>query len=51
MWIRARPGRYHAVYQKDELNQIVTAQWETCTKIECDMYDKVLIYNLIVWIG
>jgi hypothetical protein len=45
MWIRARPGRSHANYQKDELNQQVARQWETCTKIECRMYDKV---NLIL---
>ncbi|CAK5060883.1 unnamed protein product [Meloidogyne enterolobii] len=42
MWIRARAGRNHANYMKEDLNQMVAMQWETCTKSECHMLDKMM---------
>uniref|UniRef100_A0A915NNN9 V-SNARE coiled-coil homology domain-containing protein n=1 Tax=Meloidogyne floridensis TaxID=298350 RepID=A0A915NNN9_9BILA len=42
MWIRARAGRTHANYMKEDLNQMVAMQWETCTKSECHMLDKMM---------
>jgi hypothetical protein len=46
MWIRAKPGRNHSIYKKDEYDQKLVDQWETCTKEQCIMLDAVFFTNL-----
>ncbi|KAK0417791.1 hypothetical protein QR680_013212 [Steinernema hermaphroditum] len=42
MWIRARPGRTKLRYIKDENYLKTSLFYETCTKEECQMLDKMM---------
>ncbi|KAL3116060.1 hypothetical protein niasHT_007360 [Heterodera trifolii] len=42
LWVRSRQGRNKQVYQKDETFRKVNMQWDTCTKRECAMLDKLM---------
>ncbi|CAD5221304.1 unnamed protein product [Bursaphelenchus xylophilus] len=41
MWIRALPGRSKQRYMKDETWNKISLEYETCTKEECEMLDKM----------
>uniref|UniRef100_A0A914P592 Large ribosomal subunit protein bL35m n=1 Tax=Panagrolaimus davidi TaxID=227884 RepID=A0A914P592_9BILA len=42
MWIRAHPGRNKLRYIKNEIFQETSDHFETCTKDECMMLDKLV---------
>ncbi|CAD5215352.1 unnamed protein product [Bursaphelenchus okinawaensis] len=42
MWIKAIPGRHKQRYMKDEVWNEISEDFETCTKEECEMLDKMM---------
>uniref|UniRef100_F1L125 Large ribosomal subunit protein bL35m n=1 Tax=Ascaris suum TaxID=6253 RepID=F1L125_ASCSU len=42
MWIRAHPGRTKLRYTKDEVFQKTSMYYETCTKEQCWMLDRMM---------
>ncbi|CAJ0602869.1 unnamed protein product [Cylicocyclus nassatus] len=42
MWIRAHPGKNKLRYAKNERFQETSLYYETCTKEECEMLDKMM---------
>uniref|UniRef100_A0AC35TSH7 39S ribosomal protein L35, mitochondrial n=1 Tax=Rhabditophanes sp. KR3021 TaxID=114890 RepID=A0AC35TSH7_9BILA len=42
MWIHARPGKNKQRYMKDDHFQETSLYYETCTKRECEMLDKMM---------
>ncbi|CAB3402549.1 unnamed protein product [Caenorhabditis bovis] len=42
MWIRAVPGKNKLRYMKDETWQTTSMYYETCTKDQCEMLDKLV---------
>lgn len=42
MWIKAKPGRYTLRYAKNDIFAKTADNFETCTKAECMMLDKMM---------
>ncbi|CAA86518.2 Large ribosomal subunit protein bL35m [Caenorhabditis elegans] len=42
MWIHAHPGRHKLRYMKDETWQKTSLYYETCTKEQCEILDKLM---------
>lgn len=42
MWIKTHMGRHKKRYQKDDVFSTVADYYETCTKEECEMLDKMM---------